>query len=153
MTRSRRPPSRIPRSPWSHPGITAPTPIGTKNVWLRSQLASNSAPVSSRTPTYFTSIRSPAPTTSPDPGTTSLITRSDGSLAFTEIVIEGFSPPDETSAKSEIEESEDELCNWTVVVETGMSEFSVTESSLELPQPNSKRATPRTDEPKVRRIL
>ena len=80
------------------------------------------------------------------------MTRSDGSVAFAAIVIEGLPLSDETSAKSELEASDDELCNGIVVAETGISEFSATESSSELPQPDSRRANPRTDEPKIRRI-
>ena len=47
----RRPPTRIPCTPWSQPGITCPLPSLNANGWPRFHDASNSSPVEWATPT------------------------------------------------------------------------------------------------------
>jgi len=47
----RRPPTRIPRTPASQPGITLPLPSWNLNGWPRFHEASNSSPVEKATPT------------------------------------------------------------------------------------------------------
>src|SRR3954471_17476987 len=67
MVMRRRPPTRMPATPWSHPGITWPLPSPNLKVEPRSHEASNCFPVFHETPTYCTSTTRPATASSPSP--------------------------------------------------------------------------------------
>src|SRR3954454_10043335 len=72
MISSRRPPTFMPATPWSQPGITCCAPIWNGNGFLpRSHDASNCLPVLQATPTYWTLTLSPAFAALPLPTTTS----------------------------------------------------------------------------------
>src|SRR5947209_6168001 len=85
MISSRRPPTRIPTSPLSQPGITWPAPSGNGGSGCpRSHDASNCWPVEYRTPTYCTVTVFPVVATGPLPLTMSLTTsvRGGGPAGF-----------------------------------------------------------------------
>src|SRR5215212_9543742 len=74
MTSSRRPPSFIPDTPWSQPGMTWPAPSGNVNGSVpRSQEASNCSPVDHESPTYWTATTSPVFAALPLPLTMSTV--------------------------------------------------------------------------------
>ena len=51
MTSLRRPPTRMPATPWSQPAMTCPAPSENRNGCPRFHDASNSSPVEYATPT------------------------------------------------------------------------------------------------------
>src|SRR5438105_716236 len=73
MIRRRRPPTRIPATPWSQPGMTCPAPRRKLKGSPRFQDASNSRWLDHATPTYCTSTVEPAVATGPVPTTRSLL--------------------------------------------------------------------------------
>src|SRR5690348_15585223 len=73
MVSTRRPPTFIPASPLSQPGMTWPAPSGNENGWPWFHEASNSVPFSYRTPSYCTVTVSPGFAALPCPLARSLI--------------------------------------------------------------------------------
>src|SRR5829696_963222 len=82
MVSSRRPPTFIPSTPRSQPGITMPAPSWKMNGSPRSQEASNSLPLLKLTPTYWTVTSSPAFASGPVPASRSSISSFLGGAPF-----------------------------------------------------------------------
>src|SRR5213082_1057721 len=73
MISCRRPPTFIPTTPLSQPGMTMPPPSLNWNGWWRSHDASNCLPVEYAIPTYWTETVLPVFATAPLPFTMSRI--------------------------------------------------------------------------------
>src|ERR687889_941729 len=82
----RRPPTFMPSTPWSHPGITEPEPSWNSNGSPRSQEASNWRPLRNEMPTYCTVTWSPAFAGLPAPSSMSLMTSFLGALPFGTVI-------------------------------------------------------------------
>src|SRR5680860_484056 len=91
MISSRWPPTFIPATPWSQPGITSPAPRVKLKGSLRLQEESNSLPLLKPTPTYWTVTLSPDFASAPLPGTSSLLSSFFGGAPFGTVTT-GFLP-------------------------------------------------------------
>src|SRR3954452_17840667 len=117
MVSTRRPPSFMPATPWSQPGMTWPPPSGNSKGCPRSHELSNTVLSSQRAPTYWTLTFDPALAVAPVPFLMSLITSFAGGSPPGDVIV-GLEPSLPVTLTAELEP---ELASAGVAVSVGAS--------------------------------